>query len=254
MARIRAALLNGPKSVDDIIHLGISRATSYRDLGVLLKSGEVTQSENIDNGNVRVVYALTSATPPANDEPVREALARLKSGNTLVREQALFDLESISKKSRIMDTKTLLLLISQAKTEPSYSMLEILAHQAIHAQKDQDAHTIEVLHAFIPTATSVAINTAKSIEAREQALRFLQLTADFDTLSELAIKIVAEPKDSALTASNPTQFAIDIQTLCAKAARLTKYRSKIYDLLLKEAAVVTRAQQILTLSREPPFL
>lgn len=252
MARIRAVLLNGPKSMDEIIHLGIPRATAYRDLGLLLDSGEVTRLENDENGNVRLVYALTSATPPANDEPVQEALARLKSGNTLVREQALLDLESISKKSRILGAKTLLLLISRAKTEPRY--LEILANQAIHAQKDRDGHTIEVLQAFNPTATSIAIDTAKPVGVREQALRFLQLTTDFDTLSELAIKIVAEPKDLALTASNPTQFAIDIQTLCAKAARITKYRSKIYDLLLKDGPVVTRAQQILTLSREPLFL
>jgi len=99
-----------------------------------------------------------------------------------------------SKNPRIVDNKTLSHLISIAKTEPSLAILESLANQAIHAQKDQDGHTIEVLQAFIPTATSIAINTAKPIEAREQALRFLQLTADFDALSELAIKIVAEPR------------------------------------------------------------
>lgn len=252
MARIRAALLSGPKSVDEIIHLGISRATTYRDLDLLLKSREVVP---FDSEKGLRVYALASATPPANDEPVQEAMARLKSSNSLVREHALLDLKSISKNSRITSSKTLQLLLSLAKTNPSIQMLEVLAHQAIHAQKHQDTQTIEVLQAFIPTATSLAINPAKALEVREQALRFLQVTADFDTLSELAIEITAEPKDPAQKTPNPTQFAIEIQSLSAKAARITKYRRKIYDLLLNDDTdIVARAQQILNLSREPPFL
>jgi hypothetical protein len=241
--------------VDEIRQLGISKATAYRVLGLKIKSGEVSLLEETrKDGTGRTVFALASTTLPATNELVRIALTKLKSNNGLVREQALLDLRVLSKNPRIVDNKTLSHLISQAKTEPSLAILEILTNQAIHAQKDQDAHTIEVLQAFIPTATSIAINTAKPVEVREQALRFLQLTADFDTLSELAIKIVAESNDPALTTPTPTQFAIDVQTLCAKAARLTKYRSKIYDLLLKDGPVVTRAQQILTLSREPPFL
>jgi Fe2+ or Zn2+ uptake regulation protein len=241
--------------VDEIRQLGISKATAYRVLSIKMKSGEVTLlEESQKDGNVRTVFALASTTLPATNALVREALTKLKSNNDLVREQALLDLRLLSKNPRIVDNKTLSHLISIAETEPSLAILEILANQAIHAQKDQDGHTIEVLQTFIPTATSVAKDTGKPPEVREQALRFLQLTANFDKLSELAIEIISQTKDPALTTSTPTQFASDIQSICVRAARLAKYRSKIYDLLLKEGAVVTRAQQILNLSREPPFL
>ena len=253
MARLRAALLTGPKTIDELMKTGISRATAYRDLGLLLKTGDVIQQQIVDKDTVRVIYALTSATLPADDELVDQALERVKSDNPLVKKEALSDLRILSAKARIIHSKSLHQLIFLGKSDPTI-VLEILAKQAIHAQKDQDTSTIEVLRTFMPTAIAIVTDTAKSPEDREQALRFLQLTADFDPLSDLAVRVTGRTGDPALTPPNPTQFGIVIQSICVNAARFPKYRSKFYDLLLsKHSEVVTRAQQILNLSRQPPF-
>ena len=162
------------------------------------------------------------------------------------------DLTELSKKAKI--GKSLRELIVLGESNPTI-VLEILANQAIHAQKDQDASTIEVLRNFMSTAIAIVMDRAKPLEDREQALRFLQLTAGFDTLSDLAVKVATTTGDPALTSPNPTQFGINIQSICVNAARFPKYRSKFYDLLLSNQPEITnRAEQILNLSREPPFI
>jgi hypothetical protein len=252
MAKLRSALLTGPKTIEELMDLGISRATTYRDLGVLSKSGEVVQQPVVEKGSVRFTYILTSATPPADDERVLVAMKGVKSENPKVKQHAYRDLTELSKKARI--GKSLRELMVLGESNPTI-VLEILANQAIHAQKDQDASTIEVLRNFMPTAIAIVMDRAKPMEDREQALRFLQLTADFDTLSDLAIKVTRTTGDPALTSLNPTQFGINIQSICVNAARFPKYRSKFYDLLLSNQSEITnRVEQILNLSREPPFI
>jgi hypothetical protein len=254
MAKLRSALLTGPKTLDMLSRgLGISRATAYRNLRLLLTSREVVQQQIVEEGEVQFTYRLTSATLPADDALVRLALERMKSKEPKVKLQAFRDLTVLSKKTRI-DRNSHNELIILGKSNPTVELLEILANQAVHAQKDQDAATIEALRSFMPTAITIAANKAKPATEREQALRFLQLTADFDTLSDLAVKIISTPGDPALKVSNQTQFGIDIQSICVNAARFPKYRSKFYDLLLSnQPEVAHRAQSILNLSLEPPF-
>ena len=86
MAKLRSALLTGPKTIEELMDLGISRATTYRDLGVLSKSGEVVQQPIVEEGSVRFTYILTSATPPADDERVLVAMKGVKSENPKVKQ------------------------------------------------------------------------------------------------------------------------------------------------------------------------
>src|SRR5208282_502841 len=235
MAKIRTALMNGPKSMEEIIR-HVPRATAYRDIRLMEKSGEVTRvEEGNGQGNLQVLYSLKDATLSLSDEMVHEILTRLRSTSKVVRDEALRDIMEISKKRRIIDEDTITYLITKADAKSSDMIMAILVQQAVHATKHGDADTIQLLRSFTPKALAIVKNTTKPDPEREQALRFLQLTADFDYISNLAIEITSKPRDPALTPSQqPTQFAIIIQSLCVRAARLTLYRSKIYDLLLSD--------------------
>lgn len=253
MAKIRSVLMNGPKTMEEIIRQ-VPRATAYRDIRLLEKSGEVTQvEEGDDQGNLRVLYSLKDTTLSLSDDMVHEILTQLRSTSKVVRDEALRDIMEISKKRRIIDEDILTYLITKADTKSSDTIMAILVSQAVHATKHGDAAIMELLRSFTPKALVIVKNATKPDSEREEALRFLQLTADFDDISNLAIEITSKSSDPALKPSQqPTQFAIIVQSICVRAARLTVFRSKIYDLLLSDdASVVTRAQQILSLSREP---
>ena len=191
---------------------------------------------------------LKTGTLPATPDVLNEAMSRVKLAKVNVRLEALRDLKVLSRESRI-DNPTLKHLISMAETELSLTLLEVLTYQAVHAKKDENTQVIKALETLIPKVSKIAANTRAEVNLREQALLFLQLTADFNQLAELAITIIAEPSDSALPPAKPTQFGVITQNICVDAARRGTYRSKIYDLLLSENdTVVKRAQEILSLS------
>ena len=249
-AKIRGALLNGPMSIDEIRQLGIAKATCYRVLGQMERTGEVSH----DNGGTRTMYVLKTGTLPATPEMLNEAMNQAKSTNAKVRAEALKDLKILSRESRI-DNPTLKYLTSMAETELNLTLLEVLTYQAVHAKKDENTQVIKALQSLIPKVSKTAADTGAEVELREQALLFLQLTTDLNQLTELAIRIIADASDPALTPANPTQFGIIAQNICVDAARHSTYRSKVYDLLLsKNDTVVKRAQKILSLSRERPFI
>ena len=224
----------------------------YRHLRILSDSGKVSQVQKVDGKTVRVEYRLTSAPPTVDLARVRLILEKIEARNQKVRDEALMDLRSLSRNARLPNRETFERLISIARKNRDAILLEALAYQAVQAQKVQDTTTLKLLGTFQPVASAIVRDIGAEAEAREQALRILQLTADFDTLSDLAVKVTGTAGDNAQSPSKPSQFGIVIQSICVNAARFPEYRSKIYDLLLSsDPDVVTRAQKILGLSREP---
>lgn len=155
----------------------------------------------------------------------------------------------MSEKYRIVDPNILSQLIAKTSAKPNRTMLGILKSQALHARKYEDSNTLRLLLPFKSTALSVVMDPKKATEDREEAMLLLQLLEDSDALSDLALKIASTPDDSAI--SQPTQFAIIVQNLCANASQHAKYRAKIYDMLASDhKSVADFAQQILALSRQ----
>src|SRR5208337_1689486 len=99
--RLQVALLSGPKSVNDLIGLGIPRATVYRDVKKMVKLGQIAKVEERDRrGHSTILYALTEAIIPASPDMVNELFQRIDSDTSQVRNNAIDDLRVVCKDSR----------------------------------------------------------------------------------------------------------------------------------------------------------
>src|SRR5208283_1223455 len=168
-AKIRAALLNGPMSIDEIRQIGIAKATCYRVLGQMEKAGEISQVESTANGGARTMYMLNTGTLPATPDVLNEAMNRVKLTNENVRLEALRDLKVLSRESRI-DNPTLKYLTSLAETELNLTLLEVLTYQAVHAKKDENTQVIKALRVLVPQVSKVVADRRAEVKLREQAL------------------------------------------------------------------------------------
>jgi predicted transcriptional regulator len=253
MELLRAKLLEGPKSVEELQQSGIPRASAYRDLKRMIKLNQVTKLEGRDRrGRQTVLYALTEVALPSSPEMIDELFQRIGSKEPRFRNNAVDDLRVICKDRRIADPQQLNHLVRLAQATPEIGLLEILNFQAILAIKSDDLNMLRVLRGFKDTAEKAVRDRERSGEERYQALRFLQLTMEFDELSEIAMKIISTPNDPALSSAQPTQLASVLQSICISASRLTGFRKRIYDLLLSgDESTSSMAQRILQLSRQP---
>ena len=242
-------LLKTPKTVRELMEAGIPKASAYYDIRELTKRGEVGRIEGID-GKPRYVLNSTSLQP--NKENLQLIMEKINDNHKEVAEQALEDLDELSKVALLDDDRTVAKIVDQFLTKPSPQLLRVIRRQASRAKDKHDNETLQHYLRCVPGMRRIVTDTKRDAESRENALLFLQVMND-DKLVDLSFKIISK-HDSALNDAQLTQFAIVIESICISSARSEKWRRKLYELLTsKDVDSVTRAKKILRQSRRPAF-
>lgn len=243
-------LLRTPKTVRELLEAGIPKASAYYDIGELTKSGEISRIEGID-GKPRYVLKSTSLQP--TKENLQLIMEKMNASHREVAEQALEDLDELSKVALLDDDQIVMQIVNQFLTQPNPALLRVIRRQASRAKDKHDNETLQHYLRCVPGMRRILTDTKREPENRENALLFLQVMND-GKLVDLSFAIISK-HDKALNDAQLTQFAIVIESNCVSSARIEKWRRKLYELLTsKDNAIATRAKRILGQSRRSTFV
>jgi len=246
--RIRL-LLKTPKTVRELMEAGIPKASAYYDIGEMTKSGEISRIECID-GKPRYVLKSTSLQP--SKENLHLIMEKMSERHKGVAEQAVEDLDELSKVALLDDEQIVKQIVDQFLTSPSPPLLRVIRRQASRAKEKNDNETLQHYLRCTPGMRKIVADTKRYPESRENALLFLQVVND-EKLVDLSFAIISK-HDPALNDVRLTQFTIVIESICVSAAGSEKWRGKLYELLTsRNNAIVTRAKRILSQSRRSAF-
>ena len=243
-------LLRTPKTVGELLDAGIPKASAYYDIRELTKSGEISRIEGID-GKPRYVLKSTSLQP--TKENLQLIMEKMNDSHKEVAEQALEDLDELSKVALLDDDQIVMQIVDQFLTKPNPALLRVIRRQASRAKDKHDNETLQHYLRCVPGMRRILTDTKRDPENRENALLFLQVMND-EKLVDLSFAIISK-HDKALNNAQLTQFAIVIESICVSSARTEKWRRKLYELLTsKDNAIATRAKRILSQSRRSTFV
>lgn len=248
IGRVRL-LLNTPKTVRELIDAGIPKASAYYDIGELTKSGEISRIEGID-GKPRYVLKNTVLQP--SKENLQLIMEKMSDRHREVSEQALEDLDELSKVALLDDDQIVTQIVDQFLTRPSPTLLRVIRRQASRAKQKHDNETLQHYLRCVPGMRKIVTDTGRDPESRENALLFLQVVND-EKLVDISFTIISK-HDPALNETQLTQFAIVIESICTSAAGSEKWRRQLYELLTsKDDDIIKRAKRILNQSRRSTF-
>ena len=127
LERVRILLAEGPKSVAELIDLGIPPSSAAYDVKALLKRHEVKQTAG-------GTYALINPILPRSEALSSLILKNLRSTNKAVARQAAKDLDELSMQGAL-DADIIKFLVYEAGNNPRGSIYDALRRQAAFAKR-----------------------------------------------------------------------------------------------------------------------
>jgi hypothetical protein len=232
-------LAEGPKSVSDLIGLGIPPSSAAYDVKVLLKKGEVKQ---ISRDGAKA-YALINPILPQSEAFSSLILNNLRSTNKAVARQAAKDLDELSMQGTL-DANIIRFLVYEAVKNPRVSIYDALRRQAAFAKRDGNRLLAIELEKCVEAASEIILDGKRKADLRESAFLFLKSLRPADAL-ELAFKIISR-HDPAFETPEPTSFAITVEVACTEVANQSAWRERLYDILKSnDLTISARAKKIL---------
>jgi len=235
-------LAEGPKSIAELVELGIPPSSAAYDVKALVKKHEVKQ---ITRDDVRA-YELINPILPRSEAFSSLILNNLRSTNKAVARLAAKDLDELSMQGTL-DADIIRFLVYEAVKNPRVSIYDALRRQAAFAKRDGNRLLAIELEKCVEAASEIILNGKRKADLRESAFLFLKSLRPANAL-ELAFKIIAR-HDSAFKTPEPTSFTITVEGACTEAANQSAWRERLYELLRSnDSTISTRAKKILELS------
>ncbi len=246
MQEVRKLLADGARSIEDLISAGIPRSSAFYAVRRLVENGEANRIEGVDH---IPRYMLTTLVP--DQKNLQLITEKMNDSNKEVAEQALNDLDELSKLVRIDSTSLVTRIVERFLTHPD-QLSTVVRRQASFAKEAHDNETLQQYKKCVLTMRKLASDPKEKIQVREDALLFLQVMND-EKLPDLAFDMILK-HDDALD-GNTTQFAIVVESICIALARSERWRRKLYDLIgVKDETIKERVKRVLQQSRRPPIL